>query len=449
MDKNKVPVLFQPMKNFNVQDTRFTKVKMWLMHLDENLNGSVFTKEVVERAIPTLTNTPIMGSFNSESGDFEGHEMAVEKNKDGEIQLKNLTVPYGVIPEDNSAQFEERVGDDGVTRTYLTVEGLLWNKWQDGINVITSKNGKTGQSMEITDHDGHFTNDAFHFTEFKFNGACLLGDEVEPAMKNSTVELAFSDKVSKIINEKLAIYAKSTEEGGSLVEKETQEKINETEFEDKNTEETPVENTEEDPKGTEETTPVEPAEPEVEETPEEPVKEEPTPTEPEEEPEETQPEEKPVESEEPAEGNPEEEIPVVKEENITDARIASKQHESEKPNPLTRITIGENVYTVEEASDIIEKYFALQDELHKEAIDEMFNAHSENLTDDELKELKKDAYTKTKDEVETSIYATIGRKSFSSKQEDKTTNFTSVKVSASKSSDEPYGGILSKYKQDK
>lgn len=480
MENTKVPVLFQPLKSFNVEDSRFTKVKIWLMHLEENMNGSYFTKDVVEKAIPTLANTPIMGLLNKESGDFEGHEMALveEEQEDGEtsLSLKNLTVPYGVIPEFNNAQFEDRVGDDGVTREYLTVEGLLWNKWEEGIKAIKNKEGLTGQSMEITDHDGQFVQAegsdeaTFHFSEFKFDGACLLGDDVLPAMKNSTVELAFSDKVSKIIHEKLAVYAKSTEEeGGKPLELEKEIKDDKT-FEEENKEEDAPKDTENPDQGEEETPeepaetedPTEPEEPveepeeeEEEETPEEPEPEpEPEEPEPEPEPEPETPEEPEPEPEEPSEEEeqeekPKSEIPTLKEGTVTDARAASNEHDDQVVPAIERIVIGENVYSLEEAKEIMEAHFALVDKLHKEDIDNLFAIHSDNLSDEEIKELKADAYAKTKDEVETSIYAVIGRKAFSSKKEEKTPVFSAVKTTTKGQTNEPYGGILNRFKTKK
>lgn len=492
-----VPVLFQTLKNYNIDDSRFSKVKIWLMHLGENLNGSVFTKGAVEQAIHTLANTPIMGYFNSNSNDFEGHEIDLIEDEHG-LRLKNKTVPYGVIPEFNNAQFEDRVGDDGVTRTYLTVEGLLWNKWEDAVNVINSKGGLTGQSMEITDFDGTFTNDdLFEFTRFKFDGACLLGDVVEPAMKNSTVEVAFSNKTSEtIIQEKLATFAKSIGEGGTILEKdEIKDK-----FEEENTEETPVESdTKEAPDETE--PPVEPIPDETEEVDPEPEPE------PEPEPVITTKQESVVENSVPfdTERRETQELPkgeekvevegvdgfdtvqyeitlhddvehsrselsrettppvtevilvgiaeeddevIIKEEELNKARQKSKEDAALAEPTLTRITIGENVYTVEEAAEIMEKYFSLIEELHKEEIDALFSEHAESLSDDELASIKEDAYSKSKEEVETAIYAVIGRKAFSNKSEKPAKNlFSAVKVNKDNTVSEPYGGILSKYKK--
>lgn len=107
---NSLPMSTQVLKTFESEenDLRFTKVKIWLMHLGENLNGSFFKQEVVEKAIPTLANTPIMGSISliENRKDFLGHETDLVITDEGNIKEINTTVPFGVIPEDNNAQLK-------------------------------------------------------------------------------------------------------------------------------------------------------------------------------------------------------------------------------------------------------------------------------------------------------------------------------------------------------
>ena len=47
MDKKNVPVMFEKLQLFEAEDKRFIKVKIWLLHLGKNFNGSFFTKESV------------------------------------------------------------------------------------------------------------------------------------------------------------------------------------------------------------------------------------------------------------------------------------------------------------------------------------------------------------------------------------------------------------------
>ena len=51
----KIPVEFEKINDLNCGDNRFTRVKIWIMHLGANYNGSYFEKEPVDNAIPTLS----------------------------------------------------------------------------------------------------------------------------------------------------------------------------------------------------------------------------------------------------------------------------------------------------------------------------------------------------------------------------------------------------------
>ncbi|MCD3232670.1 hypothetical protein [Clostridium botulinum] len=193
----KIPVIFQKLDQYESEysDIRFLKVKIWLMHLGENFNGSYFSKEVVENAIPSLSNTPILTYIETNSSgeeDFSDHRTIIVV-KNGEQKFKYLGQAIGVIPESNNAQFEMRLCDDGIEREFLTVEGLIWAKWDNPIEIFENQNIKP-QSMELaSDYTGEFKEDKlFHFTDFKFFGACALGSDIEPAMINSTIEAQFS-----------------------------------------------------------------------------------------------------------------------------------------------------------------------------------------------------------------------------------------------------------------
>lgn len=466
-----VPVLFQTIQDFDVEDTRFTKVKIWLMHLDENLNGTSFTQEAVMDAIPTLAYTPIMGMI--EDGDFLGHEQELII-EDDDYKFKTLTQAYGVIPEFNNAQFEDRVGDDGVTRTYLTVDGLLWNKWEDAIDAINSKQGKTGQSMEIIVQAYTVPDDngVIGIERFQFDGACLLGDAVKPAMVSSNVELAFSDKVDKTIKEKLAVYAKSLEEGGNELELDKLKDEKDKFEEELEVIEEPVDPEPEEPE----------PEPEPEITTEQEVSQE-----------NTVPFEKErKETEELLEGEEEVEVEgvdgfdtvtytitlhdgeehsreetsrettppvtevtlvgigteetILKETTITEARKNRKEVEDRVAPVGERIVVGENVYTVEEATALITEYQELKKELHEASVDSLFDNYSSELTEEDMKTLKEDAYSKDIETLETLIFATIGKNKFSKQnKENSSVSFSAVSVTTETNSEDPYNGVLNKY----
>ena len=216
------PVTFEKVKDFETVDDRFTKVKIWLMHLGKNLNDSAFEKSVVDKAIPTLQYIPIMGfvELNDDNEkDFSDHRYIITRDEKG-IRRKYMGTPYGVIKssDDNNAHYEERLCEDGETRTFLVTEGVIWNVLEDGAEIFHRDLVKN-QSMELFEKsiDGYEDDDGiFHFTEFSFRAACVLGDNVTPAMTGSTVEVQFtlSDFVKNIqseLNDKYTTFTKLTE----------------------------------------------------------------------------------------------------------------------------------------------------------------------------------------------------------------------------------------------
>lgn len=213
------PVTFEKVKEFEAEDGRFTKVKIWLMHLGKNLNNSAFEKSVVDKAIPTLQYIPIMGFIelnDDDEKDFSDHRYIIIKDEKG-VRRKYMGTPYGVIKssDDNNAHYEERLCEDGETRTFLVTEGVIWNVLEDGAEIFHRDLVKS-QSMELYEDsiDGYEDNDGiFHFTEFSFRAACVLGDNVTPAMTGSTVEVQFtmSDFVKNIqseLNDKYSTFTK-------------------------------------------------------------------------------------------------------------------------------------------------------------------------------------------------------------------------------------------------
>lgn len=223
-----IPIHFQKLNHTSSEDKRFIRVKIWLMHLQENYNGSYFSKTAVDEAIPTLDLTPILGfiEVNDQTGeeDFSDHRynLVVE---DGELKWKYEGHAYGVIPPapHNNAKYEQKIGDDGIERTYLTVEALMWTKFEDAISIIERDDGLKAQSMELSEsYSGEWKDDGlFHFSKFQFNGACILGTGVLPAMNSASIEMTYSansfkEEISEILKEFKETFSQTKKEVNSL-----------------------------------------------------------------------------------------------------------------------------------------------------------------------------------------------------------------------------------------
>lgn len=197
-DKHKLsfPVTFEKVDEIKSGDTRFTRLKCWLMHTNENYNYSSFTKEVIEAALPTLSYIPVVGFIeNNELGeeDFSDHRYIITKDN-GKVKRVYKGSAYGVIlsSEDNNAHFETKICDDGIEREFLVADAVTWNFLEDS-NRILNRDLIKDHSIELDENsiEGYEdeTTGIFHFTRFSFRAACVLGGSSRPAMEGSVVEV--------------------------------------------------------------------------------------------------------------------------------------------------------------------------------------------------------------------------------------------------------------------
>ena len=72
------------------------QIKVCYVGQDPNRNGSVITKDVATKMGQSLKGCPIVGYYNKQSKDFEGHnrEVSVEN---GKFEILDTTKPYGFV----------------------------------------------------------------------------------------------------------------------------------------------------------------------------------------------------------------------------------------------------------------------------------------------------------------------------------------------------------------
>ena len=126
MNKNnfKIPIEFEKINDIYLNDGRFTRVKIWLMHLGANYNGSYFSKEAVDKAIPTLAYIPIVGFIeNNKFGekDFSDHRIVTIETEEGKKD-------YFKLLEEEIA-LSKRVGDNtkALEEEYLILTGVSYD----------------------------------------------------------------------------------------------------------------------------------------------------------------------------------------------------------------------------------------------------------------------------------------------------------------------------------
>lgn len=226
MSNYKLPVRFEELET--IYDNRFIRVKIWIAHTGENRNACDFSKEVLESMIPSLANVPILGFIESKNGeeDFVEHNEKLHVDEKGKISLKYHGHAYGVIPEVNNARFENRYGEDGIEREYLVCEGILWRKFDQVEQIFERDGGYKGQSMELEPNscEGYMNDKGIYvFTKAKFEGACILGEGVRPAMVSSSIERFSTNQVMKdefgdMLNELNRFFSENKPKGDESVE---------------------------------------------------------------------------------------------------------------------------------------------------------------------------------------------------------------------------------------
>lgn len=216
-----LPVFFTVKDEVETGDGRFLQVTIDVLNTGLNANNSYFTKEVVDENIETIKNTPILGFITKDTfgdKDFKGHEYILTKTDKEGIKRKYIGSAFGVIPESCNPRWVKKEKDDGTVLETLQVDGLMWSKFDDSIEIM-KRDIEKAQSMELaqTNIDGYEDDDGvFHFTKFSFDGCCVLGDSKLPAMEDAnikvnSVQFSISDFVKEIKEELSDIYTTFTQ----------------------------------------------------------------------------------------------------------------------------------------------------------------------------------------------------------------------------------------------
>nr|DAQ00296.1 MAG TPA: Dynein light chain 2, General display, Leucine zipper, Hub.9A [Caudoviricetes sp.] len=211
----------------------FSKARVVVMHTGQNPNLSYFDKWVIEDAISTMKNIPIVGYFMEEEENFGDHEMELAV-KDNEIVYTTKTVPIGVIPEGAEFTWETITDKDGIAREYLVVtNALIWNRDDKMVNAL--KADDFGQSMEIVIEQSYNNNGVDYVDKFYFTALCVLGIDkngagyVQPAFNDAKIQTYAQDDsvLSEDIKEMFKDFKFALNEIQNVKKEETELKLEE------------------------------------------------------------------------------------------------------------------------------------------------------------------------------------------------------------------------------
>lgn len=208
------PVSFTKKGEYESSDFRFIDVNIDVMHTGANFNKTSFTKDAINKAIPTICNTPILGyvvdELDDEDKDFKGHEHEL-RITDKDVKYVYAGQAYGVIPESCNPRWIIKDDGTGTEREYLRVDGLIWTKFSDPVDIFT-RDGTKNHSVELTDMacGPADKNGNVPVGSFKFDGCCILSTtdpKIQPAMTGSCVTANFSvEDITAQIRDRLYEY---------------------------------------------------------------------------------------------------------------------------------------------------------------------------------------------------------------------------------------------------
>lgn len=168
-----------------------------------NRNKSHFTKDSMEKAIPTFYNKPILGAFITDKNDFDGHNGDLVYDKELDEAFYDYTeegseTPLGMIREQDNIEL------------YQDLDGLYWIKFTCALwckysyraikRLLKSPNGKHKISVEVDVTKWHMDGDIEIIDEFVFDGCTILGDEFETGI--ASAEMTIVDMVSNALFQK-------------------------------------------------------------------------------------------------------------------------------------------------------------------------------------------------------------------------------------------------------
>ena len=181
-----------------------TPVVLQACHTLCNRNGSMISKENMEKCMPSFKNRPILGYIHEVDGqpEFYGHNM--HQNDDGEIIYDEI--PIGIIPESCDAKL---VYDEEKEHEYVVVNGYLFDDYTKAVEILERENECfVSVELQIRDLSYDAREKALDIKDFFFSGVTILGkspdgDVVQPGMDGSNIKLAdFSTENNSMFSQK-------------------------------------------------------------------------------------------------------------------------------------------------------------------------------------------------------------------------------------------------------
>jgi hypothetical protein len=213
-EKTGEPLVVQVHGHINFDESDKNKdgllpVHLQSCHTDLNVNGSNIESSVMEAALPSFSNRPILGYIHkvttneNPEGQWEFYSHNMHEDENGDVVYDEY--PIGIIPESCNAQL---VYDEEKKKTYCEVDGYIFEEYSKAAEIL-QREEECSVSVELSIRELSY--DAkqkfLNIEDFWFSGVTILGktpqgNEVKPGMTGSNIKLAdFSSKNNSLFED--------------------------------------------------------------------------------------------------------------------------------------------------------------------------------------------------------------------------------------------------------
>lgn len=214
-----------------------------VLYVGENRNGTVISKAVAAEMGKKLPGSPIVGYYNKEDQDFEGHNKDIEWN--GETyDIIDMTKPYGFIGENAHVWFQKFQDEDGVIRDYLLTEGYIWSGIYPESQRIIDKGNNQSMELDKNTLQGNWgisnqnNGRVFIINDATITKLCILGENFEPCFEGAQItgsaqfgEYSLQNDLSKLreaiaaMSKQIQEYERSSQMEDQVIQEQEQEVI--------------------------------------------------------------------------------------------------------------------------------------------------------------------------------------------------------------------------------
>lgn len=185
MNLTKYAALDVKITEYSKVNNQFSIGRARVFYEGPNQNRTIIESDIAKNLIKTIPGTPIVGRYNSDDEDFEGH---------GEGQIA-----YGFVPLDPNpmkVEVTEEIYGLPVKRIYYEVDAVIWDGRFPEAKKILGEEKSLSMELNPDTLDGEFEiYDDKHYlkiTNAEFYGITVLGDGHTPCFKDAKFLQAYT-----------------------------------------------------------------------------------------------------------------------------------------------------------------------------------------------------------------------------------------------------------------